>query len=137
MTARRLPFCAEVARLRIAGVEIVNVTVTGEVEIAGELEQLHVAQGQAIERALAHVGRVRAPQKPIGLLSDYERTRFYAEAQRQRTMAVWALQQAERVRERDYSYAQRQEEMRQLRNADDIEREHRAFARPRLRPYAT
>jgi hypothetical protein len=102
---------------------------------AALLRSLPAVSGHAIERAFACVGRVLAPQTPIGLLSDHERTRFYAEAARQRTMTVWALEQAERARERDYSYARRQEEMRQLRNADDIERERRAFARPRLRPY--
>lgn len=102
---------------------------------AGILRSLPRISERAIERALACVGRVLAPQSPIGLLSDRERTQFYAEAQRQRTMTVWALEQAERARERDYSYAQRQAEMRQLRNADDLERERRAFARPRLRPY--
>jgi HK97 family phage prohead protease len=98
------------------------------------LRSLPAISDGAIERALACVGRVLAPQTPIGLLPDRQRTALYAAAARQRTMTVWALQQAERVRERDYSYARRQEEARQLRRIAESE-EVRAFARPRLRPY--
>jgi HK97 family phage prohead protease len=106
---------------------------------AASLRSLPAISGHAIERALAHVGRTRAPQRPIGLLSDYERTRIYAEAQRQRTMAVWALGQANQAeqRERDerYSFAQRQADLAHLRSGAEDSGE-RQFARRRLRPYA-
>jgi HK97 family phage prohead protease len=101
---------------------------------AAMLRSLPSISAGAIEHAFSCVGRVHAPQKPIGLLSDYERARFYAEAQRQRTLAVSALQLAERARERDYSYAQRQADLASLRRLDDVTA-GREFAKPRLRPY--
>lgn len=51
MTARRVPFRLEATKLLIAGVELTNITVTGEVEMSGELdEQLAGRDDQAAEQ---------------------------------------------------------------------------------------
>jgi hypothetical protein len=55
----------------------------------------------AIERMLDHIRRSHAPSKPVGLMSAHERTAFYAEQARRRTMAVWAAGQASAAEARE------------------------------------
>jgi hypothetical protein len=85
-----------------------------------------------VERALRLVGRAYAPQVPIMALSVYERTSVYAQAHQQRSRAIWACGEARRAEEREYTYERRQEDLRQLRTADDG---LRTPAKPRRRPY--
>jgi hypothetical protein len=69
----------------------------------------------AIERAVASVGRARAPGRPLMSYSDSARTALYAAEQRQRTMAAWALAHSGEVQERErYSFEARQADLRAL-----------------------
>jgi len=66
---------------------------------------------RAAEHAMAQIGGARGSAVPIGLLSHHERTRLYAESQRQRTMTTWALGQASQAED----FARRQADLRALR----------------------
>lgn len=59
------------------------------------LRSLPAVGQHAIERAMAKAGYAHSSQpethRPIALMSDVERTRFYAEQQRARTMTTWAI----------------------------------------------
>ena len=50
MTARRFPFRVELARLLIAGVDLANITITGDVETSGELDDLVAGRDQVAEQ---------------------------------------------------------------------------------------
>ena len=79
---------------------------------AAVLRSLPACSDAAIERALSQVGRAIPGQRPIGLMSPYERAALYQRASAARTMSAWALQQGERERERDLSFEQRQADLR-------------------------
>jgi len=79
------------------------------------LRLLPAVSTDAIERALARVGRTVALQVPIMSLSVYERTRLYAEAHQQRCLAAWACGEARRAEAHAYSYEQRQADLQALR----------------------
>jgi hypothetical protein len=64
VTARRFPFRLEVARLLIAGVELANITVTGDVETSGELDE-----------QLARRDQVATPPLPIERVEEPHRGR--------------------------------------------------------------
>ncbi len=83
---------------------------------AAVLRSLPACSDAAIERALSQVGRAIPGQRPIGLMSPYERAALYQRASAARTMSAWALQQGERERERDLSFEQRQADLRRLSN---------------------
>lgn len=77
---------------------------------AAMLRALPAISTTAIEHVFASVGQVREQPRPIGLMSDVERTRLYAEEARQRTMACWAVGQANDAEARE----QRRQEIERL-----------------------
>jgi hypothetical protein len=73
----------------------------------------------AIERGMAQAGRVSGQSRPIMMMNQFERTRVYAEACRQRTMACWAVGFARETEQRErYGFEQRQRDLAALREPE-------------------
>jgi HK97 family phage prohead protease len=98
--------------------------------IAALLRSLPPIPGSAVERALTHVARKHTV--PFAYLPPREQF----EADRQRTMAAWALQQAAQAQNAAYSGEQRQTHLQRLRGAFPCDPQPQPAApRRRLRPY--
>lgn len=81
---------------------------------AAVLRALPSVTAAAVARAFDQVGRARTPQKPIGLMTPYERAAFDLAQRISRSNTAWALGAAERERERDFCLEQRQADLRRL-----------------------